>query len=350
MLRFKAFINEEATAKNIGYTADLYLHPTEKPIVYIYKKGVPLDEAAKDWSLPTVTSKDPNDPTKTGRVRELHHTHVELPEDHHLKAFAAFKPTSLDDHAKTMEEFHKHLAAHGLYSATDKHPMHKTPHMQKCEDGVHDILGGGKHERWHTDSTGALGKPGAPAPRDAAVYSSSHASTHVGKAVGRKGKDEVVEPLNPGTKPGSVHVFDDYGEQIPGNKPGETQGDSRHKAPSREERGDRHFIRASDIRKIPEQGIPKKGGGYYNHNTSEGIADYIKDKISSNEKNNMHNKLRVKIGKWISDNPNPVEGSDNHKKRQNLLSHINSETNRSRYNHDGWLEKHIKNVDAKAKK
>jgi hypothetical protein len=346
MLRFKTFINEQQAAEHVGYTADLYLHPTEKPIVYIYKKGVPLDEAAKDWSLPTVTSTDPNDPTKTGRIRELTKDKIKLPSDHHLKAFSEFKPTNLNDHEKTMEEFHKHLAAHGLYSATDKHPMHKTPHMQKFEDGVHDILGGGKHERWHTDSTGALGSPGSAAARDAAVYSSSHASTHVGKITGYDDKKKpIVEPLKPGTKPGTVHIFDDYGEKIPGTN----QGDSQHKAPSREERGDRHFIRASDIRAIPEKGIPKKGGSHYDHNTPEGIADYIKDKTPSNEKNNMHNKLRVKIGKWISDNPNPAEGSVNHKKRQNLLAHINSETNRSHYNHDGWVEKHMKNVDSKAK-
>jgi hypothetical protein len=100
MLRFKTFINEQQAAEHVGYTADLYLHPTEKPIVYIYKKGVPLDEAAKDWSLPTVTSTDPNDPTKTGRIRELTKDKIKLPSDHHLKAFSEFKPTNLNDHEK----------------------------------------------------------------------------------------------------------------------------------------------------------------------------------------------------------------------------------------------------------
>lgn len=366
MLRFKSFIKEQENVNaHIGYTADLYLHPSKPPIVYIFKKGVPLDEGAKNWKLTTVTSKDPHDKTKTGRVRELTKDNApEIPKDHHLEAFKGFTPSEdlLNNHDELMKAFHKHLAAHGLYSATDKHPMHKTPHMQKFEDGVHDILGGGKHERWHTDSNGALGSPGSFAPRDAAVYSSSDASTHVGKLTGNmvknsKGKHvPEVEPLSPGTKPGTVHIFDDYGEKIPGSEtkdkhgnpiPGTEKGDSQHKAPNREERGTCHFIRASDIREIPKEGIPKKSGGYYDHNTKEGMDEYIKDKTPANERNNMHNKLHNKIGKWISDNPSPEKGSEKYEQRQKLLEHINSPENKPHYNHNDWVEKHIKRVDSK---
>lgn len=389
MLRFKQFITEENEHEK-GVTVDMWLHPTKKTILNIFNYGVPFNEA-KDWSLPTVTSRSPFNKSITGRIRSLTPDAVTLPRNHFLREYSTFKPETLsgDDrkdllenherHKELMANFHLHLASHGLYSASDKDPMHKTPQMQKFEDGVSNILGDPtgegrsprrkKFERWHTDSNSAAGDPKLPAPRDAAVYSSSNVSTYVGKKVKVKGTDEYEDKPFPRLETGTVHVFDDYGKPLAGtvslNKKGDVipKGDSIHRAPDPEERGDRTFIRAHNIKRFDmNRGIPKKGGGYYPP-TIDGMNEYIGSKENANTEN-IHNNLHKKIIDFVKANPNPEYHptdpslhSVNAKRIEKLKAHINSfltpikadgSGGESIYNKGGWFEKLIKSEKQKA--
>jgi hypothetical protein len=296
MLGFKNFI-EETSPK--GYTVDFYHHKHKKPIIHILKNYSDLEEAKKN----------PDSSSITGDEGYAH--------------FGEFKPTNLDDSKQTVNEIHEHLARNGLYSASGSHPIHKDPHMQNFEDGIHEILGGKTHLTWHQDYPKARSKTNF-APRDAAVWSSSGSSTKLGKSIKNdKNKNLDVQEIPRATKPGTVTVFDDY--------------TLHHQAPSAEERQDRHFIRVSDVRRIPKEGIPKKEGGFYDLSNKNDMESYLKSK-KSNVVNGMHKKLKVKIKEFLDKSKNAQNGSGDYETRAKLINFINLPEHKDRFNRNNWAK------------
>lgn len=291
MLSFKQFVKDNHHKK--GFDVNLWLSPDGKVhFVNIFKESKELEEGKVD----------PNEP--------------DITDGEGYKHFGEFKPTNLDDKKLTAEEFHRHLAKHGLYASAARDVMHKDPHMQDFEDGVHEILGGSKHEDWHQDYGGASAAKGGYVPKHAAVYSSSGSATKLGKKEGKETKE-----ISGATSPGKVSVFNDTTVY--------------HRAPTKEERGDRHFIRASGIREIPKEGIPKKGGGYWNPTNEEDMQQYRKSKDSGYLRG-MHRGLYNKIHNHMVMHHAAKEGSAEHETTKKLIALMNHPDYKDRFNKNDW--------------
>ena len=307
MLSFKKFIKNEHHKK--GFDVNLWISPDGKVhFVNIFKEGKELEEGALD----------PNEP--------------DITDGEGYKHFGEFNPTDINNKKLTAQEFHRHLAKQGLYSSSSRDIMHKDPHMQDFEDEVHTALGGKRHESWHRDYPRARTKAGEYVPRHATVYSSSGSSTHIGKYEGKIGKGDQryniqknVKEVPGASSPGNVAVFND--ETV------------YHRAPTKEERGDRHFIRGSGIREIPKEGIPKKdGSGYWNPNNEKDMNAFMASKVANNEKG-MHHGLYDKIHNFMVLSRYEKEGSTLHKQRQALIAIMNHPDHRDRFNKGDWFGK-----------
>jgi len=207
---------------NEEFHVEMHLHPKKGHIIKVMHGPAPLDEVRE------------NEPDVLDGQ-----TH---------KMLSEFKPSSYD-HDTITREFHKHLEKHGYYSAAKSHPLVESPEDQKAKNEIlrKTTLGGmGKHEGIHQDSLGndssryvTTWSSGDPTK----IYSGKTSSTHMPNA----------------TKTGHPTLFDD----------------SRvyHSAPGG---SDRWFVRASEIRKIPEGGIPSE----------------------ARKKKKSPDRLKDKVGKW----------------------------------------------------
>jgi hypothetical protein len=216
----------------------VWLHPTKKPIVELSK----------------------------GKLEE----NTELPIDNDVyKVLGKFKPSSLN-HKTIAKEIHHHLAKHGYYSHSDVHPLVRSPkdnehlsHWGKMTSGR------AKSEGWHSDSTGDKTQH----DKTVGVWSTKHSTK-----IRRTGEHEAIKDAS---KPGHVTLFNDKTAQ--------------HKASGHH---DRWFLRAHNIRKIPEHGltIPGSKGKPTKHFEHKDIGSYVKAKKDSRDR--FHENMK----KWLRKN------------------------------------------------
>lgn len=181
--------------------------------------------------------------------------------DHEFhKVLSKFKPSKLD-HDTIQKELHHHLAKHGLYSHSDRHPLIRNPAENKHLVDWSRVTAHkeAKHVGWHSDTTG--NPETTKGNHHVAVWSTQH-PTHIRDAeLGKHGHDDNGRPKQRpgGTKPehgggkiehpdGHVVVFNDVRAQ--------------HKASDNKDSHDRWFARIHNVRKIPEKGftIPSEKG------------------------------------------------------------------------------------------
>lgn len=217
MLKFSNYLQESKKQDPGAYHVEMYLWDKDKsPLFRVIKtESNYLSEAGKAY---TPDEKD----VLAGEMYQ------------HL---STFKPSSFD-HETITREFHQHLANHGLYMHTDTHPLVMSPKDQKFKSEFKKFTARtekGKqfsaHELPHHDgSPGKVAKPGAQT---------------MGRFVGlwsTKGPTNVYDPksgeqIKDASQAGKVTVIND--EKVKHAASGETN---------------RWFIRAGEIRKIPQSG------------------------------------------------------------------------------------------------
>lgn len=265
MIPFKSFLQETRLSRK-SFHVEMHLHPTEDPIVKLVNGRGIMSE-------------------KQYHKNEEEHIGGEL-----YKILGKFKPTSLN-HDIITHEFHQHLYNHGYYSHSPTHPLVMSPEEQKFKSEFkHRTTRSGLvgHEVPHHD--GGKGQPGQTMGRHVAVWSTK-GPTHI-----FTNKNERIKQA---TKAGHTTIFND--EKV------------KHAASGEH---DRWFLRAGEIRKIPETGLqgPVKGHGVKQY--GKDISSYIMHK-----KPNV-SKIRRDVLEWHKKNQNHKFGSPEHLKHQNTLQWI----------------------------
>lgn len=217
MLSLKNYLIREETASP-KFEVMMHLHPNHPPIVHVVRKALVTEGEGED------------DPIHGEAFRSL----------------GEFKPSSLD-HDTITHEFHKHLHKHGMYSSAPSHPMVLSPKQYKFKDEFKAKTsknGRVKHNIVHQDyGSGRL----KDYPHPHIGVWSSREPTHLHHMSGGR--------IHDASKDGHAVVFND-------NK-------VKHRA---SDDNNRWFIHASDVRKIPKEGLTGHDGKHY----GKDIEGYLK--------------------------------------------------------------------------
>ena len=193
--------------------------------------------------------------------------------DHEFhKVLSKFKPSKLD-HETIQNELHHHLAKHGLYSHSERHPLVRSPDENKHLVDWSRVTAHkeAKHVGWHSDTTG--NPETTKGNHHVAVWSTTH-PTHIRDA--ELGKHGHTESGVAKQRPGGTSKANDGGkiEHEDGHVVVFNDVRAQHRASDNKDSHDRWFARIHNVRKIPKTGlpIPSPKGGETNHGTD--VAAY----------------------------------------------------------------------------
>ena len=226
----------------VGYTYHIWLHPKHEPILKLAR----THNVNEDFDLPG---------------NDVYHV------------LSRFKPSSLD-HKTIAREIHEHLAKHGYYSHSSTHPLVRSPRDNENLIRWARVSTGrkAKHEGFHRDFTGDKRQS-----KDSMVgVWSTNNPTQISRG------DDT--PVPAASKAGHVTVFND---RI-----------AKHKA---SEVSNRWFVRAHNIRKIPENGQVTIGKKTFNLKSKAGFSDYVNSKKASRKR------FHENIKKWLKDPKNQTK-------------------------------------------
>lgn len=266
MFTFREFLSEKVS-HNVD--VEMYVHPDDPEQHSIRVTHTAINE---------VLTVDPNAPDTLGGG--IH------------RALSKFRPTpaALSNPDELTRQFHLHLWKNGYYSDAQSHPVVLNPREQAFKAGWKAQLQGrpGKHQRYHQDLKAY--NPDKPPSRSSDLINPTTAvwSTRSPTKISASKDDKDQVPYS--STAGNIHVFDDSKAYHRAANSGDAPNPNN-----------RHFIRATGIRRLPPGGLAalgfakevKTGLGGEGTRMGDDFDAYMKSKRPNND--NLRSQVRAKL-------------------------------------------------------